>query len=52
MAPDRRSASAILFGVNLTALALPSIHLYLSPTYNMDFVQYMENVLLMEERDG
>ena len=41
----------IVFCLYLTALLLASVHLYLSPIYDMDFVQYMGNALLMEERD-
>ena len=44
---ERRLLLAVYF-LLLTAL---SIHLYRTPIYSMDSIQYMGNALLMEERD-
>ena len=41
----------IIFLLYLMALALSSFHLYRTPVYAMDAVQYMGNALLMEDRD-
>jgi hypothetical protein len=43
--------SRVSLAVYVLLLSLVSMHLYRTPTYSMDSLQYMGNALLMEERD-
>ena len=43
--------SSTILALYLAALALLSFHLYRTPIYDMDSLQYMGNALLMQERD-
>ncbi len=47
----RDNAAGVSFLVYLLILIAVSIHLYRTPIYDMDSIQYMGNALLMEERD-
>lgn len=46
-----RVASRAIFFLYLLALGGVSLHLYRTPMYSMDSIQYMGNALLMEETD-
>ncbi|MGD0567237.1 MAG: hypothetical protein ABSA78_02435 [Candidatus Sulfotelmatobacter sp.] len=46
-----RAASRAIFFLYVLALAGVSLHLYRTPVYSMDSIQYMGNALLMEETD-
>lgn len=47
-----RIPNSVYFAFYVAVLALLSIHLYRTPIYVMDFVQYMGNALLMENNDA
>jgi len=50
--PHPRWSSSMVWAINyLAVLTLASTHLYFTPIYSMDSIQYMANALLMEERD-
>jgi hypothetical protein len=46
-----RAASRAIFFLYVLALGGVSLHLYRTPIYSMDSIQYMGNALLMEETD-
>ena len=41
----------VVFSLYVCALGVASVHLYRTPIYAMDAVQYMGNALLMEDTD-
>jgi hypothetical protein len=45
------TASGALFWLYIVALAAASFHIYRTPIYAMDSIQYMGNALLMEDTD-
>lgn len=45
------TASAAFFWLYIVALAAASFHIYRTPIYAMDSIQYMGNALLMEDTD-
>jgi hypothetical protein len=45
------TASGALFWLYIMALAAASFHIYRTPIYAMDSIQYMGNALLMEDTD-
>jgi hypothetical protein len=47
----RLTSSRVIFGFYLVLLTICSFHLYRTPIYDMDSIQYMGNALLMRDTD-
>lgn len=50
--PRSRGSASMAWAISyFVVMTVASIHLYFTPIYSMDSIQYMGNALLMEERD-